>query len=136
MSVFIDTNVLLYAALPDPQSTEKRYKARAILTRDDCTLSMQVLQEFTSQAIRSTRAYAISLNEAEQAVAVWRRFPVAITTLQLYDLGIVLMRRYKLSFWDSMIVAAAKIQSCDTLLSEDMQDGAVIDGVTIRNPFG
>ena len=93
------------------------------------------VQEFTAQATRPTRANALSLDEAERMVAVWRRFPVLPTTLELYDLGIALMRRYRLSYWDSMIVAAAKLQGCETLFSEDMQDGLHIDGLTIRNPF-
>jgi predicted nucleic acid-binding protein len=44
-------------------------------------------------------------------------------------------RRYRLSWWDSMVVAAAQLQSCDVLLSEDLQDGLVAGTVTIRNPF-
>lgn len=135
MSAFVDTNILLYAVLPDPSNAAKRAIARTILAADNISLSMQVVQEFTAQATRPTRANALSLDEAERMVAVWRRFPVLPTTLELYDLGIALMRRYRLSYWDSMIVAAAKLQGCETLFSEDMQDGLHIDGLTIRNPF-
>ena len=135
MSAFVDTNILLYAVLPDPSNAAKRAIARTILAADNISLSMQVVQEFTAQATRPTRANALSLDEAERMVAVWRRFPVLPTTLELYDLGIALMRRYRLSYRDSMIVAAAKLQGCETLFSEDMQDGLHIDGLTIRNPF-
>ena len=135
MSAFVDTNILLYAVLPDPSNAAKRAIARTILAADNISLSMQVVQEFTAQATRPTRANALSLDEAERMVAVWRRFPVLPTTLELYDLGIALMRRYRLSYWDSIIVAAAKLQGCETLFSEDMQDGLHIDGLTIRNPF-
>ena len=135
MSAFVDTNILLYAVLPDPSNAAKRAIARTILAADNISLSMQVVQEFTAQATRPTRANALSLDEAERMVAVWRRFPVLPTTLELYDLGTALMRRYRLSYWDSMIVAAAKLQGCETLFSEDMQDGLHIDGLTIRNPF-
>jgi predicted nucleic acid-binding protein len=44
-------------------------------------------------------------------------------------------RRYRLSWWESLIVGAAQAQNCPLLLSEDLQDGAVYGGVTVRNPF-
>jgi hypothetical protein len=43
--------------------------------------------------------------------------------------------RYKLSWWDSMIVAAAQLQDCVLLLTEDLEDGAVFGAVTVRSPF-
>jgi predicted nucleic acid-binding protein len=44
-------------------------------------------------------------------------------------------QRYRLSWWDSMIVAAAQLQDCAVLLTEDLQDGAAFGSVTVRNPF-
>jgi hypothetical protein len=44
-------------------------------------------------------------------------------------------RRYGLAWWDSLIIGAAQAQNCPLLLSEDLQDGAVYGGVTVRNPF-
>jgi hypothetical protein len=44
-------------------------------------------------------------------------------------------QRYRLSWWDSLVVAAARVQGCAILLSEDLQDGASFAGVTVRNPF-
>jgi predicted nucleic acid-binding protein len=44
-------------------------------------------------------------------------------------------QRYRLSWWDSLVVAAAQVQGCAILLSEDLQDGATFAGVTVRNPF-
>ena len=56
-------------------------------------------------------------------------------TLETHMRGIAYAERYKLAIYDSMIVAAAVTAGCTTLYSEDMHDGLVIDGVTVRNPF-
>lgn len=135
MSIFLDTNVLLYAALEPGDAPDKQDIARELLKREDCVLSMQVLQEFTVQAIRPTRPNAVPLATALAFVTSWRRFPVQETTLAIFDLGSEIIRRHKLSFWDSMIVAAARAQGCDILYSEDMQDGRIVDGMRIVNPF-
>lgn len=47
----------------------------------------------------------------------------------------VLAKRFRLSWWDGMVVAAAELQNCDTPLSEDLQDGMRFGQVTFRNPF-
>lgn len=65
----------------------------------------------------------------------WRRFPIRETTLDLLDLGFEIQARHRFSFWDSMIVAAARAQGCDILWSEDMDDGRIVDGMRIANPF-
>ena len=69
-------------------------------------------------------------------IDAWRRFPVQETTLALLDRGLEIQRRHKFSFWDSMIVAAARAQGCETLWSEDMDDGRVVEGMRVANPFG
>ncbi len=56
-------------------------------------------------------------------------------TVDTHDRGLALAERYQLSLYDGMIVAAAQLAGCTTLYSEDMHDGLVIDGLTIRNPY-
>jgi predicted nucleic acid-binding protein len=57
-------------------------------------------------------------------------------TIETHDLGKLIAERYKLSVYDAMIVAAALLGGCDTLYSEDMQDGLLIDNqLRICNPF-
>jgi hypothetical protein len=55
--------------------------------------------------------------------------------LELLHRGRDIEQRYRLSWWDSLIVAAAQLQNCRLLLTEDLQDRAVYGGVTVRNPF-
>jgi predicted nucleic acid-binding protein len=133
---FIDTNVLLYAVSRLPEEAEKRAIAHGILDSDDCALSVQVLQEFYVQATRTTRVGALTHSEAKDMITVWRRFPVQAQTVEVLDRALSLKERYRLSFWDSAIIAAASILQCRTLLTEDMQHGQVVDGLRVVNPFG
>jgi predicted nucleic acid-binding protein len=60
---------------------------------------------------------------------------VELLSLETHDLAVDLTERYRLSFYDGVIVAAAVLAKCDILLSEDMQDGRQIEGLVVRNPF-
>ena len=60
---------------------------------------------------------------------------VAPLTVTTHELGLAIAERHQLNVYDGMIVAAAQQAGCDVLYSEDMHDGIVLDGVTIRNPY-
>ena len=135
MTAFVDTNVLLYAVSAAPEEEVKRVRAWALIDGGDLALSVQVLQEFYAQATRPTREDRMTPETAGAFVEKWRRFPVQETTLALLDLGLDVQRRHRFSFWDSMIVAAARAQGCEILWSEDMDDGRMVDGMRIANPF-
>lgn len=134
MSAFVDTNVLLYAAAVDYDLRKNRI-AREVLERPDCVLSTQCLNEFIHQSTRDTRRKHLTLDAALAFAATLRCFPTIGVDLPLIDRAIDVARRSGYSWWDSLIVAAAITAGCKTLLSEDMQHGRVIDGVTIVNPF-
>ena len=133
MKTFIDTNVLIYAAFREDQ--DKRQRAREILERDDCVLSVQVLNEFIAQATRPSRPNRLPIELALRYVLSWRRFPIQTIDLKLFDEATSLFSKRGFTFWDSMIVAAARAQGCDTLYTEDKQDGRIVDGLRIVNPF-
>ena len=135
MRAFLDTNILLYAVLEAPADVAKRAVARKLIDDGNCAFSMQVFQEFYSQAIRPSRANALLPAEATGLIRGWRRFPVQETTFALFESGLAILRTGGFSFWDAMIVAAARAQGCEILYSEDMQDGRIIDGLRIVNPF-
>jgi predicted nucleic acid-binding protein len=135
LTAFLDTNVLLYAVSRRPEEQEKRARAWALIDAGGLALSMQVLQEFYYQATRPSRPSAMSREEAADFVALWRRFPVQETTLALLDQGFELQDRHRFNFWDCMILAAALAQGCEMLWTEDMQDGRIVEGMRIRNPF-
>lgn len=136
MRVFLDTNVLLYAVLRTVSEDErKRERARALLDREDCAVSLQVIQEFANQATHPRHEHRLSWEDAIRHIAIFRQFHVQETTLDVFDQGLDLMRRHHFSFWDAMIVAAALTQGCEILYSEDMQHGRIIERMRIVDPF-
>lgn len=127
---FFDTNVVLYLLSGD---TRKADRAEIALAAGGI-LSVQVLNEFAAVA---TRKIGMSIDEVREVLATVRAVcQVVSITEATHDKGIEIADRYRLSIYDAMIIAAALIAECKILLSEDMQDGQIIDGcLKIRNPF-
>ena len=134
---FIDTNVLIYQL--DARDARKHHIADAIIgqaIRDESAcISFQVVQECLNTVLRKAQ---IGLSHEQ----VRNHFEAVLTplyrvgaSLQLYQRGLTLQARWKFSFYDSMIVAAALEAGCKRLLSEDLQHGQRIEGMRIENPF-
>lgn len=132
---FLDTNILLYRISTDPAESEKRTVATNLLKEKGGHLSVQVLQEFYVQATRSTREDRILHEEAVVLIESWKRFSVQPLTLDLLDAALRAKDRWKLSYWDAAIIEAARCAGCDTILSEDLNDGQFYDGIRVLNPF-
>lgn len=127
---FFDTNVLLYLASAD---TAKADKAEAAVTAGGA-ISVQVLNELANVARRKMR---MSWADAHAFLSMLRALlTVYPLTVETHETGLALAERYGFSTYDAMIAASALQAGCDTLWSEDMQDGMVIDeGLRIVNPF-
>jgi predicted nucleic acid-binding protein len=127
---FFDTNVLLYVAPSDAAKADRAEK----LIGDGGTISVQVLNEVTNVARRKMR---LSWAETRAMLATLRELlPVRTITVDIHEAGVVVAERYGLSVYDAVIAASALDAGCDTLWSEDMQDGVVLDGrVRVVNPF-
>jgi predicted nucleic acid-binding protein len=127
---FLDTNIVVYAfATGDPRCA----KAEQLLAAGG-TISVQVLNEFVNV---SRRKLGRDWRQIADALAVIRTLlgtPVPIT-VRTHESAVAIARRGRLAFYDALILAAAIGADCDTVLSEDMQDGSKVGGVTIRNPF-
>lgn len=127
---FVDTNVLLYLISGDDT---KAARAEALLQEGGITISVQVLNEFANVARRKA---GFSWTEVDAALqAVRQLVEVVPVDIALHERGLAIARRWQTSLYDAMIVAAALNAGCGTLFSEDMQDGQLIDGMRIRNPF-
>lgn len=135
MSRFVDTNVLLYSVGRAGAAREKQQCARALLDEADLVLSVQVLQEFYVQATRASRRDRLPHDRVVALMRTWRRYPIVDVTCQVLDLALELCASQRLSYWDGAIIAAAALAGCDEVLTEDMQHGAIIAGVRLRNPF-
>jgi predicted nucleic acid-binding protein len=97
---------------------------------------VQVLQEFYVQATRSTRNDRIPHEAAVALIKSWKRFAVQPVTLELLEAALQAKDRWQLSYWDAAIIEAARCAGCDTVLSEDLNDGQTYDGIRVLNPFG
>ena len=127
---FFDTNVLLYLLSAD---TDKADRAEALLSAGG-VVSVQVLNEFVAVA---TRKFHAPWGVVRDVLGVLRlTLEVEPLTLQTHQLGLDIAERHRFGFYDSLILAAATLAGCETLYSEDMQDGFRLpDGPVVRNPF-
>jgi len=135
-SVFVDTNILLYAR--DASEPAKQAIASACLTelwdRGTGRLSVQVLNEYFVNATCKLDP-GLSAEEAWddiETLTAWDPLPLDIAIL---NRAYVAQRRYQLSWWDSLIVAAAEAAGCACILSEDLSNGANYFAITVENPF-
>jgi predicted nucleic acid-binding protein len=132
---FADSNVLLYAVSRDAGERAKAERAREILASRELAISTQVLQEFYVQATRASRPDPLSHDQARKLVESFTRFTVADTTPRLALAAIATHHRFEISYWDAAILEAARSLGCDTVLSEDLNDGQDYAGVVVRDPF-
>ncbi len=127
---FLDSNVLVYAFGTD----EKKVTAVSLLESGH-VVSTQSLNELANVLLRKQKRDWDDVKRAVRAV-IMRSSVVVTLDLDVHHLGLRLAERYRLSVYDGMIVAAALTAECDTLYSEDMHHGLVVDGrVRIVNPF-
>jgi predicted nucleic acid-binding protein len=133
---FVDTNVLIYAH--DIQAGRKQEEAARTLgdlweTRTG-VLSTQVLQEFYVNVTRKTPT-PLKRSTARDIIRQYSVWPVVEPDADMILRASDLEESYQLSFWDAMIVAAARRAGAAKILTEDLNHGETIDGVTIENPF-
>lgn len=128
---FFDTNILVYVVA---QQDERTAKAEALLAAGG-TISIQVLNELANVARKKLRLSWDEIDDALAAIRVLCPSPVPLT-VETHDTARRIAARYGYSMLDSLVAASALEAACDTLYSEDLQDGQAIDGrVTVRNPF-
>lgn len=127
---FFDTNILLYLFSGD---SDKADRAEALLAQGGL-ISVQVLNEFASVA---SRKLGLSYPEIRDVLKIIRRVcKIESITLETHELGLQVAERHGFSVYDSLIIAAALIAECETLYSENLQSGQVINGrLVIKNPF-
>ena len=125
---FFDTNVLLYLL----SAASKADKAEALLAVGG-VVSVQVLNEFASVASRKFKMPWPDVREALDSIRAGCE--VIPLTVEIHETGLAIAEQCGFSFYDSLILAAAADAKCRTLYSEDMQNGQIVQGVTIRNPF-
>ena len=129
MSAFIDTNVLIYA-----QGTGARSETARRVVLAGGVISVQVLNEFAAVLRRKFRldweVVADALADVRAALG-----PVRPIDLDTHLKAVTLARLHDFGFYDALIIASALEAGCDALLTEDLQTGRRVAGLTIVNPF-
>jgi predicted nucleic acid-binding protein len=133
---FLDSNILIYAATGRDAYPEKFRRAREIVAGDEIGISTQVIGEFVSN-VQKPKRMARPLSSSETAFWVNTLFRLLIIEVdrQIVETALVVQGRYKLSYWDSQIIAAAERLGADVLYSEDLSHGQVYGSVRCENPF-
>ena len=130
----LDTNVLLYAFSKAPRDGAKARIAREWIAREDWGVSVQVLQEFYVNAVRTPHelghddALAMIEEIADSRAVVVIDLPLMRHALQLKN-------RYRIAYWDAAVIAGARRLGASVLVSEDLSHGQDYGGVRVLNPF-
>jgi len=131
---FFDTNVLVYA--DDNAWPAKQVQAIELIAKHrrerTGVVSLQVLQEYF---VTVTRKLRLDVRVARRKVELMAEFDVATPDVADILAAIDLHRLHSFSFWDALVIRAAKQAGCSILLSEDMQSTREIEGLRIVNPF-
>jgi predicted nucleic acid-binding protein len=131
---FLDTNILLYCddrAEPRKQAIAVKSWSQLRLNGEG-VISIQVLQEYF---LNATRELSLDPALARRRLEQHAQFQVVIPSVALVLAAIDLTRLVQISFWDALIVEAARSASCEQLLTEDLQHDQIISGVRVVNPF-
>jgi predicted nucleic acid-binding protein len=132
---FVDSNVWVYAV--DADEPVKRDRARYVLapsSRESLVVSSQVLGEFYVTVTRKL-ARPVPVGAAESMVDQMRQLPVVPLDAELVGAAIAGSRIWQLSYWDALIIAAAQVSGCSSVMTEDLADGATYGDVQVTNPF-
>ncbi len=133
---FIDTNIIIYAY---DVTAGKKHKTAGNILADLWNsglgvISTQVLQEFFVNVVQKIPK-PIDKQQAREIVKDFLKWHVVVNTGDSIVEAIDICLKFGYSFWDSMIIEAAIKGGAAVIVSEDLQDGQVVSGVTIRNPF-
>ena len=133
-TVFLDSNVILYAASNVENDASKKEAALRLIRETDFGTSVQVLGEFFDNARRKARL-AIPPKTALEIIRLLKTRPVVIETTSLFDTAVTLAEQFQIRYYDAAILAAAKELGATILYSEDLNEGQDYDGVKVINPF-
>lgn len=134
MRSFFDTNVIVYADAADEPAKQRRaiHLIKTHRAAATAVLSTQVLQEYVNVALRKLRLPVPLIRER---LGLYGRFDLVPATPEVIEGALALHVLHGTSFYDALILQAAIASGCSVLFSEDLQNGEVIGGVKIVNPF-
>jgi len=136
-SFFLDTNVFVYSF--DSSSPKKQQRAIELIKEGVATrkgvVSYQVVQEFMNVALRRFSQPLTPVEAEQYLMGIFRPLPAVHSSQALFSEALRLTQKYAISWYDSLIVAAASAGDCATLFTEDLQHGQKFGNVQVTNPF-
>jgi len=134
--IFWATNILVYAY--DTHEPHKQKIAQKLITegiqQESAELSVQVLGEFFNVVTKHIQN-PMSAEEARQIISMLSILPVQEIDLSMVGRAIDTHTRYRISYWDALIISAAERANCTTILTEDLSDTQTYRDMVILNPF-
>ena len=131
---FLDTNILVYSV--DKNDPVRHAVARKIalsaVSGRDFLISAQVLNEFSNIALLKLK---MSVEETRKLVSFFSRMNVVSVDRDWTDKALTLKQSYGTQFFDSLLLVAAEENSCEEILTEDLNDGQMYGSVKAVNPF-
>lgn len=133
---FVDTNILLYAR--DISEPQKQPVAQSLLRelwdRHTGRISVQVLNEYFVNVTAKLKP-GLTSEEAWEDIEALKAWNPQSLDFDLISIGYHVQRRYGISWWDSLIIAAAERSGCSRIYSEDLSDTQTYRGIQVVNPF-
>ena len=134
--IFVDTNILVYAH--DLSAGERHDRASAIIVSlweaETGVVSTQVLQELYVTITRKIRD-PLNPSEAREIIRNYLAWPVQVNDPETTTLASEIEEKNGLSFWDSLIVAAALRLQANKIITEGLNHGQIIESILVENPF-
>jgi predicted nucleic acid-binding protein len=136
VKIFVDTNILIYAHDLDAGSKHETAAdlLRQLWESETGILSTQVIQEFYVNVTRKI-PHPLSPAKARRLIENYFAWPVIVNGTEAIRRATEIEEQYRISFWDSLIIAAAVEGRADQILTEDLKAGETIEGIQIVNPF-
>jgi len=132
---FLDTNILIYAIEMGGRDRQKAESARRLLRGSRFVLSTQVLGEFYRAVTSARRGSPLTHEEAVSWIQLWKRHDVQSITGAHVDLALECARQFQISYYDALILSAARFANCKLVYSEDLSAEQDYGGVRVVNPF-
>ncbi|MDR0662640.1 MAG: PIN domain-containing protein [Spirochaetaceae bacterium] len=133
--IFMDTNILVYMLDKFDENKQQiaRGTVKSIVENGSAVISTQILQEFYN--ICTTKLHLEPLKVKEYVHNYSENLEVVQNSTEIIERGIDISIISKISFWDALVIAAAEYSKCFEIITEDLNDGQIMNGIKIRNPF-
>jgi predicted nucleic acid-binding protein len=133
--IFIDTNILVYTVDKFDRNKQKiaRKLVKEAILNDTAVISTQVVQEFYN--VCTVKLHMEPLKVKGYIHNYIENIEVVQTGSTIIERGIDISIISQISFWDALLIAAAEFSNSVELITEDLNDGQIINGIKIRNPF-